>query len=61
MAAYKAIKPEAWVVTLLAYGELTGVSLPVEETNGTVNDGKMIALLLTPLAVTKDNVVAGAF
>ena len=59
MTVYKAIKPEAEAAAELAYDLLTKTAVPASMTNGkTVNNGKMDvpSVLLTPIAVTKDNV-----
>jgi ABC-type xylose transport system substrate-binding protein len=63
MTAYKAVKPQAGVAAPLAHDGLAGASLLADVTNGTVNNGRKMdvrPMLLTPLAVTKDNVVASA-
>jgi D-xylose transport system substrate-binding protein len=59
MTVYKAIKPEAEAAAQLAYDLLTKTAVPDSMTNGkTVNNGKydVPSVLLTPVAVTKDNV-----
>jgi D-xylose transport system substrate-binding protein len=59
MTVYKAIKPEAEAAAQLAYDLLTKTAVPDSMTNGkTVNNGTMDvpSVLLTPIAVTKDNV-----
>lgn len=59
MTVYKAIKPEADAAAELAYDLLTKTPVPASMTNGqTVNNGKMDvpSVLLTPIAVTKDNI-----
>ncbi len=59
MTVYKAIKPEAESAAELAYDLLTKTPVPDSMTNGqTVNNGKIDvpSVLLTPVAVTKDNV-----
>jgi D-xylose transport system substrate-binding protein len=59
MTVYKAIKPEAEAAAQLAYDLVTKAAVPAGITNGaTVNNGKMDvpSVLLTPVAVTKDNV-----
>jgi D-xylose transport system substrate-binding protein len=59
MTVYKAIKPEAEDAAILAYYLLTNTQVPAGMTNGkTVNNGKtdVPAVLLTPVAVTKDNI-----
>ncbi len=58
MTVYKAIKPEAEDAATLAYDLLTGTTVPANMVNGKVNNGKMDvpSILLTPVAVTKDNV-----
>jgi D-xylose transport system substrate-binding protein len=59
MTVYKAIKPEAEAAAQLAYDLLTKTAVPASMTNGqTTPNGKMDvpSVLLTPVAVTKDNV-----
>lgn len=59
MTVYKAIKPEADAAAQLAYDLLTNTPVPADMTQGkTVNNGKIDvpAVLLTPVAVTKDNI-----
>jgi D-xylose transport system substrate-binding protein len=59
MTVYKAIKPEAEAAAELAYDLLTNTAVPADMTGGkTVANGKMDvpSVLLTPIAVTKDNV-----
>jgi D-xylose transport system substrate-binding protein len=59
MTVYKAIKPEAEAAAQLAYDLLTKTPVPADMTGGkTVNNTKMDvpSVLLTPIAVTKDNV-----
>jgi len=59
MTVYKAIKPEADAAAQLAYDLLTNTSVPADMTNGkTVNNGTIDvpSVLLTPIAVTKDNI-----
>ena len=59
MTVYKAIKPEAVAAADLAFDLATGVAVPSTMTNGaTVNNGvvDVPSILLTPVAVTKDNV-----
>jgi D-xylose transport system substrate-binding protein len=59
MTVYKAIKPEAEAAAQLAYDLLTKTTVPADMTNGkTVNNGNIDvpSVLLTPIAVTKDNV-----
>lgn len=59
MTVYKAIKPEAEAAATLAYDLLKKMTVPADMTGGnTVNNGKMDvpSVLLTPIAVTKDNV-----
>jgi D-xylose transport system substrate-binding protein len=61
MTVYKAIKPEAEAAAQLAYDLLTKTAVPADMTGGkTVNNGKIdvASVLLTPVAVTKDNVNA---
>jgi D-xylose transport system substrate-binding protein len=68
MTVYKAIKPEAEAAAIIAYHLANGTPVPPELTGGrTVDNGKknVPAVLLVPVAVTKDNlkgtVVADAF
>ena len=59
MTVYKAIKPEAETAAQLAYDLLSKTPVPASMTSGqTVNNGKIDvpSVLLTPVAVTKDNV-----
>jgi D-xylose transport system substrate-binding protein len=59
MTVYKAIKPEADAAAELAYDLLTNTPVPDSMTQGkTVNNGTIDvpSVLLTPVAVTKDNV-----
>ena len=59
MTVYKAIKPEAEAAAQLAYDLLTKTPVPADMTNGkTVNNGSIDvpSVLLTPIAVTKDNI-----
>ena len=59
MTVYKAIKPEADAAAQLAYDLLTQTEVPASMTNGkTVNNGAydVPSVLLTPIAVTKDNI-----
>jgi D-xylose transport system substrate-binding protein len=59
MTIYKAIKPEAEAAAELAYDLLTKKSVPASMTNGkTTPNGAMDvpSVLLTPIAVTKDNI-----
>ncbi len=59
MTVYKAIKPEAEAAAQLAYDLLTNTSVPADMTSGkTVNNGTIDvpSVLLTPIAVTKDNI-----
>ena len=59
MTIYKAIKPEAEAAAQLAYDLLTDAKVPADMTNGkTVNNGSIDvpSVLLTPIAVTKDNI-----
>ena len=59
MTVYKAIKPEAEAAAQLAYDLLTNAPVPADMTQGkTVANGTVDvkSVLLTPVAVTKDNV-----
>jgi D-xylose transport system substrate-binding protein len=58
MTVYKAIKPEAEAAAQLAYDLATGASVPASMVTGTTNNGSIDvpSILLTPIAVTKDNV-----
>jgi D-xylose transport system substrate-binding protein len=59
MTVYKAIKPEAETAADLAYALLSKAQVPATATAGkTVNNTKMDvpSILLTPVAVTKENV-----
>jgi D-xylose transport system substrate-binding protein len=59
MTVYKAIKPEADAAAELAYDLLTQTEVPASMTEGnTVNNGKIdvSSVLLTPVAVTQDNI-----
>ena len=59
MTVYKAIKPEAEAAAQLAYDLLTDANVPADMTQGkTVNNGTIDvpSVLLTPIAVTKDNI-----
>jgi D-xylose transport system substrate-binding protein len=59
MTVYKAIKPEAENAAILAFDLLTKTAVPASMTNGaTTNNGKIDvpSILLTPVAVTKDNI-----
>ena len=59
MTVYKAIKPEADAAAQLAYDLLTKTEVPASMTEGkTVNNGTIDvpSVLLTPVAVTKDNI-----
>jgi D-xylose transport system substrate-binding protein len=59
MTVYKAIKPEAEAAAELAYDLLTNTQVPADMTKGmTVNNSKIDvpSVLLTPVAVTKDNI-----
>ncbi len=61
MTVYKAIKPEAEAAAELAFDLLTKAQVPATMTNGkTVNNTKIDvpSVLLTPIAVTKDNIKA---
>jgi D-xylose transport system substrate-binding protein len=61
MTVYKAIKPEAEAAAELAFDLLTKTAVPADMTGGnTVNNGteNVPSVLLTPVAVTKDNVNA---
>jgi D-xylose transport system substrate-binding protein len=61
MTVYKAIKPEADAAAELAYDLLTGTAVPASMTQGnTTPNGAMDvpSVLLTPVAVTKDNIEA---
>ncbi len=58
MTVYKAIKPEAYSAAELAYGLLTKQDLS-GATNGKVTNNNATdvpSVLLTPVAVTKDNI-----
>jgi D-xylose transport system substrate-binding protein len=60
MTVYKAIRPEAEAAAELAYDLLMKKPVPASMTNGkTVANGKMDvpSVLLTPIAVTKNNVL----
>jgi D-xylose transport system substrate-binding protein len=59
MTVYKAIKPEAETAAQLAYNLLTGASSTSLTAGKTVNNTTMDvpSVLLTPVAVTKDNVL----
>jgi len=59
MTVYKAIKPEAEAAAQLAYDLLTNTPVPESMTQGkTVNNSTIDvpSVLLTPVAVTKDNI-----
>ena len=59
MTVYKAIKPEAEAAAQLAYDLLGQMEVPASMTSGnTVNNGTIDvpSVLLTPVAVTKDNI-----
>jgi D-xylose transport system substrate-binding protein len=59
MTVYKAIKPEAEAAAELAFDLLTNTPVPDSMTNGaTTNNGTIDvpSVLLTPVAVTKDNI-----
>jgi D-xylose transport system substrate-binding protein len=59
MTVYKAIKPEAEAAAQLAYYLLTKAQVPASMTEGhTVNNSKMDvpSVLLTPVAVTRNNI-----
>lgn len=58
MTVYKAIKPEAEAAAQLAFDLDTGVAVPSSMVTGTTNNGAadVPSILLTPVAVTKDNV-----
>ena len=58
MTVYKAIKPEAEAAAELAYDLATGATVPATMVTGTTNNGSIDvpSILLTPVAVTKDNV-----
>ena len=59
MTVYKAIKPEAEAAALLAFDLFSDAKVPADMTGGkTVNNGKIDvpSVLLTPVAVTKDNI-----
>jgi D-xylose transport system substrate-binding protein len=59
MTVYKAIKPEADAAAELAYDLLTNTAVPASMTGGkTTPNGKIDvpSVLLTPIAVTKDNI-----
>ncbi|MEJ2262839.1 MAG: sugar ABC transporter substrate-binding protein [Anaerolineales bacterium] len=59
MTVYKAIKPEADAAAELAYDLLTKTAVPASMTAGkTTNNGTIDvpSVLLTPVAVTKDNI-----
>lgn len=59
MTVYKAIKPEAEAAAELAFDLASGTTVPDSMTNGaTTNNGTIDvpSVLLTPVAVTKDNI-----
>jgi D-xylose transport system substrate-binding protein len=59
MTVYKAIKPEAEAAAELAYDLLTNTPVPASMTNGKTVNNSVIdvpSVLLTPVAVTKDNI-----
>jgi D-xylose transport system substrate-binding protein len=58
MTVYKAIKPEADDAATIAYDLLTNTAVPADMVNGKTNNGKIDvpSILLTPVAVTKDNI-----
>jgi D-xylose transport system substrate-binding protein len=59
MTVYKAIKPEAEAAAQLAYDLLTGATVPADMTGGKTTNNTVIdvpSVLLTPVAVTADNV-----
>ena len=58
MTIYKAIKPEASDAAQLAYDLLMNMTVPSTMITGTTNNGKIDvpSILLTPVAVTKDNI-----
>ncbi len=59
MTVYKAIKPEADAAAELAYDLLTNTPVPADMTNGKTTPNGSIdvpSVLLTPVAVTKDNI-----
>jgi D-xylose transport system substrate-binding protein len=61
MTVYKAIKPEAEAAAQLAYDLMAGTTVPTSMTNGaTTNNGSIDvpSVLLTPVAVTKDNIAS---
>jgi D-xylose transport system substrate-binding protein len=59
MTVYKAIKPEADAAAELAYDLLTNTAVPADMTGGKTTPNGSIdvpSVLLTPIAVTKDNI-----
>jgi len=58
MTVYKAIKPEAEAAAQLAYDLLTNTTPAADLVNGKTNNGTIDvpSVLLTPVAVTKDNI-----
>jgi D-xylose transport system substrate-binding protein len=58
MTVYKAIKPEAEAAAALAYDLVMGQTPDASLVNGTTNNGTIDvpSILLTPVAVTKDNI-----
>jgi D-xylose transport system substrate-binding protein len=58
MTVYKAIKPEAEAAATLAYDLAMGQTPDASLVNGTTNNGTIDvpSILLTPVAVTKDNI-----
>ena len=58
MTVYKAFLPEANAAADLAYDLATGTAVPSTMVTGTTNNGSVDvpSILLTPVAVTKDNV-----
>ena len=59
MTIYKAIKPEADAAAELAFAVCRGGKPDESKINGTVNNGRVAvpSVLLTPVAVTKDNLM----
>jgi D-xylose transport system substrate-binding protein len=60
MTVYKAIKPEAETAAEIAVDLVNGQPVPASLVNGKTNNGKVDvpSILLTPVAVTKDNVAS---
>lgn len=59
MTLYKPVGPEAEAAAQVAYDLLSGTGVPASMTNGaTTNNGSMDvpSVLLTPVAITKDNI-----